>query len=142
MRNFWLTVLVVLAAGAVSFGAFYLMNDDPAVRQAAHERDAMAWLRAEFHLTDAQFAAIKRLHEGYGTECARHCAMIASARRRQAPAVEVAALEQVCVDSMTAHFRRVAALMPPGEGARYLALVLPRVQGYAHAGAPNLQVQP
>jgi hypothetical protein len=142
MRNFWLTVLAVLAAGAVSFGVFYVMNDDPDVRHAAQERDAMAWLRAEFHLTDAQFAAVKRLHEGYGAECAEHCSMIASARRRHAPAGEVAGLEQVCVDSMTAHFRRVAALMPPGEGERYLALVLPRVKGYAHAGAPNVQVQP
>lgn len=142
MRNLWLTVLAVLAAGVVSFGAFYALNDDPAVRRAAREHDAMAWLRAEFHLTDGQFAAIKELHDGYSEECAGHCSMIAAARRRSAPASEIAALEQVCVDSMTAHFQRVAALMPPGEGGRYLALVLPRVHGYTHAGAPNVQVQP
>lgn len=142
MKNFWLTLLVVLAAGAASFGAFYLMNDDPAVRRAAREHDAMAWLRAEFHLDDAQFAAIQALHDSYGRECAQHCAAIVEARQRHAPAQERAALEQVCVDSMTAHFRKVAALMPSGEGERYLAIVLPRVSGYAHEGAPTLKVQP
>ncbi len=142
MKNFWLTLLLVLAAGVVSFGAFYALNDHPAIRRAAHEHDAMAWLRAEFHLNDTQFAQIKQLHDGYGDVCARHCAMIADAKKRHAPAPDIAALEQVCVDSMTEHFHRVAGLMPAGEGDRYLAIVLPRVSGYAHEGAPNLRVQP
>jgi hypothetical protein len=43
---------------------------------------------------------------------------------------------------MADHFRAVAALMPPGEGERYLAIVLPRVSGYPHEGAPTLQVKP
>lgn len=142
MKNFWLTVLIVLAAGAASFGAFFRLNDDPAMHRAARERDAMAWLRAEFHLNDAQFAAIKQLHERYGSECARHCAMIQAARQRHAPAPELTALERTCAAAMTTHFHLVAGLMPPSEGPRYLALVLPRVAGYAHEGAPNLQVRP
>ena len=142
MRNFWITLAVVLAAAAVSFGAFYVANDDPAMRRAAQEQDAMAWLQAEFRLDDAQFAAIKQLHDNYGDECARHCSAIMDARRRQAPAEEVAALERVCVESMTVHFRRVAALMTPKQGERYLATVLPRVEGYAHEGAPTVQGRP
>jgi hypothetical protein len=43
---------------------------------------------------------------------------------------------------MKVHFRRVAALMPPVQGERYLALVLPRVDGHPHHGAPNLRVGP
>lgn len=142
MKNFWITLVVLVAAAGVSFGAFYVMNDDPAVRRAAREHDAMAWLRAEFQLDDGQFAAIKELHDNYGYECARHCSAIMDARERQAPAEEVARLERVCVDSMTVHFRRVAALMTPGQGERYLAIVLPRVSGYSHEGAPTLQVRP
>ena len=65
-----------------------------------------------------------------------------AARERQAPAAEVAALEKVCVDAMTAHFRRVAVLMPPGQGDRYLGFVLPRIAGYSHQGAPNVRVTP
>ncbi|MCX6955735.1 MAG: hypothetical protein NTV51_26625 [Verrucomicrobia bacterium] len=142
MKNFWLTVAAVLAACGVAFGTFYLLNDAPELHRAARENDAMAWLRAEFHLNDAQFAAIKKLHDDYGLVCGEHCAAIMDARARKAPAVEVAALEKVCVDAMTAHFRRVAAEMPAGEGERYLATVLPRVSGYTHAGAPNVRVTP
>jgi hypothetical protein len=142
MRNFLITVGVALAACAAAFGVFYALNDNPAMRRAAREGDAMAWLRTEFHLNDAQFAAIKKLHEDYGTVCAGHCAAIMEARKRSAPRAEIEALEKKCVDSMTAHFRRVAALMPPGEGERYLATVLPRVEGYGHEAAPNLRATP
>src|SRR6185369_3266733 len=109
---------------------------------AAREGDAMAWLRTEFHLNDTQFAAIKKLHDDYGSVCAEHCTAIMEARKRSAPPAEIAALEKTCVDAMTTHFRRVAALMPPGEGERYLATVLPRVSGYEHAAPPNLRAKP
>lgn len=142
MKNFWISLLILVGAAAVSFGAFYVMNDEPAVRRAAREQDAMAWLRAEFQLDDAQFAAIKALHDDYGTQCAEHCSAIMSAKRRKAAHAEIAALEKVCVESMTTHFQRVAELMPAGQGERYLATVLPRVSDYAHEGAPNVQVQP
>jgi hypothetical protein len=142
MKNLWLSVVVVVLAGAVSFGAFFAMNDDPAVRRAARQGDAMAWLRAEFHLDESRFTAIKQLHDAYGSVCERHCADIMRARRQKAPKAEIAALEQVCVGSMTEHFREVAALMPTAEGQRYLAIVLPRVGEYSHEGAPTLQVHP
>lgn len=141
MKNRLIMLLVVLVAGALSFGVFYVMNDAPAVRQAAREGDAMAWLRAEFHLTDAQFAAIKKLHDDYGRQCAEHCHAIMDARQRHAPATEQAALEKICVNAMREHFQKVAALMPPGEGERYLAIVLPRIQDYGHQGAPTVQVR-
>jgi hypothetical protein len=142
MKNFLLTLVVLAAAGAASFGVFYAMNDLPAVRRAAREGDAMAWLKAEFQLDDAQFAAIRKLHDDFGAACGGHCAAIMAAKRRQAPAAEVAALEQVCVQAMMEHFRRVAALMPAEQGGRYLAIVLPRVKDYDHTGAPNVQVRP
>lgn len=141
MKNFWLTLLIVIAVGAASYGAFYVINDAPEVRRAARENDAMAWLKAEFHPSEAQFAEIKRLHDEYGDLCAQHCSAILAARRRSAPSAEVAALEAVCVNSMTDHFHRVAALMPPGQGARYLEVVLPRVAGYGHHGSPTVQVK-
>jgi hypothetical protein len=143
MRNLAITLAVLLAAAGAAFGAFYVMNDAPAIRRAADEGDAMAWLRAEFHLTDAQFAAIKRLHDDYAVVCTRHCRAIVRAKQRQASPAEIAGLERTCVEAMTAHFQQVAALMPPEEGQRYLAIVLPRVAGYDHQrGAPDLRVQP
>ena len=141
MRNFLFTLGVVAAACALSFGGFFAMNrESPEMRQALRDGDTMAWLRTEFRLNAAQSDAIKKLHEDYREQCAGHCAAIMAAEKRGAPQGEVAALEKICVEAMTAHFRRVAALMPPGQGERYLAVVLPRIADFDHRGAPNVQV--
>jgi hypothetical protein len=143
MRNFLLTTLVIIAACGVSYGVFYAISREPAaLRQALAERDAMAWLRADFDLNDAQFAAIKQLHDDYGKECAKHCAAIMAAKADHAPAVEVDRLESLCERSMAEHFHKVAALMDPEEGRRYLNIVLPRVAQYDHHGAPSVRVSP
>ena len=142
VRNILITLAVAATAFAVAFGVSYRWRDDAALHRAARDNDAMAWLRAEFKLSDAQYAAVKKLHDDYSSVCGEHCAAIMAARERQAPAAEVAALEKTCVDAMTAHFHAVAKLMPPGEGERYLALVLPRVAGYDHNAAPSVRVSP
>jgi hypothetical protein len=143
VRNFLLTAGIVVAACAAAFGAFYLKNAEPAaVRKAAREGDAMAWLKTEFHLNGEQFEAVRRVHADFSRVCAGHCAAIAAARGRGASPAEIAALENACVVAMVDHFRRVAALMPPGEGRRYLAIVLPRIADYDHRGSPTLQGRP
>ncbi len=142
MKNWLVTVLIAFAACALSFGAFYAFNREPApLRAAAQSGDAMEWMRLEFKLSDAQYAAIQRLHEDYSAVCSAHCSAIMAAEKRGAPNAEVVALENTCVQSMTEHFQRVAALMSPEEGKRYLAIVLPRVHDYDHRGAPNLQAR-
>ncbi len=141
MKNLLFTLGLVAAACALSFGVFYAVNREPAaVQQALRAGDAMAWLRTEFQLNNAQFAAIQQLHEAYGEKCTEHCAAIMAAQKRAAPSAEIAALEKTCVDAMAVHFKHVAALMPAGQGERYLAIVLPRVADYDHRGAPNVQV--
>jgi len=141
MKNFLITLGVVAAACALSFGIFYAVSRERAeMRQALRDGDAMAWLRTEFRLNDSQFAAIKQLHADYRGKCAEHCSAIMAAEKRGAPPAEVAALEKVCVDAMTVHFRRVATRMPPGQGERYLAVVLPRIADFDHRGAPNVKV--
>jgi predicted secreted protein len=142
VRNILITVALVVAVCAAAFGTGFVLGGDRALHEAERDGDALAWLRAEFRLSDAEFTAIRRLHEDFSVECGRHCAAIIAARERRAPAGEVAELERTCVDAMKAHFRRVAALMPPAQGERYLALVLPRVEGHPHHGAPNLRVGP
>ncbi len=138
MKNFLITTMLALAACGAAFGVFFALGEDEAMQRAARDGDAMAWLRLEFQLNDAQFAAIRKLHDEYGVVCAEHCILITDARRRAAPADELARLERLCVDAMTTHFRRVATLMPAAQGERYLATVLPRIPGYGHLGAPDL----
>lgn len=142
MKNWLITLGVALTAGAVAFAAFFALNDDPEMRRAARAGDAMVWLRVEFQLSEAQAAAVEKLHDDYSVRCGEHCAAIMAARESRAPAAEVARLEAVCVNAMTRHFEAVAALMPAGQGQRYLATVLPKVTGYSHTGAPNLRVNP
>jgi hypothetical protein len=142
MRNFFISLGVVLVAAAAAFGASFMLNDNPDLRRAARAGDAMAWLRTEFRLDDAQFAAVRKLHDDYGAVCAEHCLAITNAREGTAAAAELARLEKACVDAMTAHFRRVAAVMAPAQGERYLATVLPRIAAYEHANAPTVQAIP
>jgi hypothetical protein len=142
VRNLLITLVIALVACVVAYGVSFALSDNRAMHAAVRQGDAMAWLRVEFRLTDAQYEAVRKLHEDYSVICGEHCAAIMEARERRAPVAEVTALEKFCVDAMKGHFRRVAALMPPEQGERYLAMVLPRIAGYTHQGAPNVRVSP
>ncbi len=141
--KYFLFTLGLLVAGAGSAGLVcYRLSRDTALAAAARHQDTMAWLRTEFHLDGAQYAAIVRLHKAYDATCARHCQAIMAAESRHASPEQIRGLEKDCVRSMTDHFRRVAALMPSGQGGRYLAIVLPRIAAYNHRGAPTLRGTP
>jgi hypothetical protein len=133
-RNLLLTVLLAAALAVLAFGVAYLASGDRALRVAARQ--------VEFSLDGERFAAVRRLHEEFSIECSAHCAAIVAARERSAPAAEIVALEEHCVGAMTTHFRQVAARMEPAQGERYLALVLPRIRGHSHQGAPSVRLAP
>jgi hypothetical protein len=149
-----LTLLAVITVAAVAGTVCYRINSKPELRAAAQAGDPMMWLRTEFRLNEAQHARITELHQKYGSVCAEHCRLIqeavdaaAAARKVQAePATlaqreqRVRELQQVCEQSIEKHCREVAACMPPAEGERYLAMVLPRLSGFDHSGPPNLDL--
>jgi len=142
-----------LAAAMIGFVCFR-MNSDPALHVAAAKGDTMLWLRTDFHLTEAQFVAIRQLHEAYAGSCEEHCRMIQEAiRARNAVAAargdavalaaadrQVEQLRLVCETAITRHVRQVAALMVPADGQRYLALVLPKIADFDHLAAPGLNL--
>ena len=149
------TVALILAAAGTTWFVCYRVSTDPAVRAAVQKRDALEWLRNDFALNDAQFAAVKRLHESYATVCEGHCQAIQEAARqrdslrRQTPADAIALagaekkvqeLRLVCETAIAAHVRQVAAEMPEEQGRRYLALVLPKIQDFDHQGAADVLV--
>ena len=83
-RHLLLTVVLIVAvAGATAFVAFRA-SGDPAVQQALARQDSMEWLRTDFQLTAAQFAAIKQLHDSYSVVCEEHCREIQYAQRARA----------------------------------------------------------
>lgn len=153
MKNVWRTLgvlsLVALAAGFVC----YRVSSAPALHAAVKKGDAMAWLRADFDLTDSQFASIKKLHDDYAPSCEEHCRLIqqatvarnAIAASRGSDPTAVAEAERTlrelrttCETAISAHVRKVAAMMSPEDGSRYLALVLPKIADFDHQMAPDL----
>lgn len=149
--------LIVLAVAAVAVGlACFRLSSAPELHAAAAKGDAMAWLRADFQLNDRQFAEIKRLHDDYAPSCEEHCRLIQEAlRARDAlrartdtdPATVAAAertLERLrveCETAIAAHVRKVAAVMAPEQGERYLALVLPKIADFDHQAAPDVALK-
>lgn len=129
--------LLAAVAAVLAFGVTYL-----ALRPAAaSEPDEMAWLQKEFRLTPSQAAAIEQLHTDYFPVCMDHCERIVQARKTLASAsptdlpgarAELARLEDVCRDATLAHLQRVAAVMSPGQGTRFLSLVGPKVSRQNH----------
>lgn len=143
------------AAAAIGFMCYHL-SSAPELHAAVRKGDAMAWLRTDFNLDDRQFAEIKKLHEAYAPSCEEHCRLIQeAARARDAlqarggsdPAAVAAAertlqeLRLTCETAIAAHVRKVAALMSPDQGARYLALVLPKIADFDHQVAPDLKLE-
>ena len=146
----------LLACAALALGLIcYRLGSDPTLHAAVRQGDPMEWLRTDFHLSDPQFAAVKKLHEAYAPSCAEHCRMIQEATRtrdslrsarRGDAAVVIAAearlqeLRTHCETAIARHVRQVAAEMSPAEGARYLALVLPKITNFDHLVAPDLHL--
>lgn len=152
--GFTLAILMLLAV-ATGYTCYHLSSARD-LREAAHKGDAMAWLRADFHLDDRQFAEIKKLHDAYAPSCEEHCRLIQEAAKARdelrsaagSDPVAVAAAERrlqqlrtTCETAISAHVRQVAELMSPEDGRRYLALVLPRIAAFDHQMAPALDMK-
>jgi hypothetical protein len=144
----------VALAATVCFVTFR-MSADPQVKAAVERRDAMEWLRADFNLSDAQFAKIKQLHDSYSVVCEKHCQDIMDAAQardalKSTPSADpkavaaaekrVEELRQICETAIAAHVRQCAAEMSAPARERYLALVLPKIADFDHKAAPDLQV--
>ena len=95
----------------------------------------LAWLKTEFNLSDPEFARIQELHQAYLPECARLCALLASANSDlndlvmktnkvtpeiSAKLAEIGRIRQECQSRMLTHFYAVSQAMPPEQGRRYL----------------------
>ncbi|MBK9991015.1 MAG: hypothetical protein IPP19_09840 [Verrucomicrobia bacterium] len=145
-----LIVALALSAGVLS----YVCLREPMPVAAPGEDDALLWLRCEFKLPAEKMARIAQMHEAYQGTCEDHCRKIREARMElrklrdaKASASELAAAEGksnaaalICITSLETHLREIASVMGGDDGSRYLAIVLPRIAHFDHAGAPNLDL--
>lgn len=135
MKRSLLLAFCAVAAGFLAFGLTRHFCADMPVEIT----DEVSWMRDEFNLTPVQTAAIETLHDDYHPVCMEHCRLIARARKDLASAADKTAahaellrLEAVCQAATRAHLQRVAAAMPPDQGARFLTLVLPKLSHHEH----------
>jgi hypothetical protein len=155
MRYLLSTIALLVFAAAATGLLCYRLSSDASLHAAAMKGDAMQWLRDDFHLDDRQFAAIRELHEAYAGTCAEHCRLIQEATKARdalaaaqgcdaaalaAAGRQVQEMRAVCESAIAAHVRKVAALMAPEDGRRYLALVLPKIADFDHTVAPDLRL--
>ncbi|MSU46480.1 MAG: hypothetical protein EXS42_05010 [Lacunisphaera sp.] len=155
MKYLWGTLTVLVLVAAATGFVSYRLSCEPALHAAVVRGDTSAWLRTDFHLNDRQFAEIKELHKAYAPSCEEHCRLIQVATKTRDdfkatggadPAAATAAehklqeLRTTCETALTAHVRKVAMLMTPEDGSRYLALVLPKIAGFDHTAAPDLHL--
>ena len=129
-------LLGALALSATLFAGSFFAARRATVACCVRPADDLSWLRTEFHLSDAEMARIRQLHEGYLPKCAELCAKIAAKKNELASALnggtnltaaaqaklkEIAGLRAQCQAQMLQHFVTVSQAMPPAEGQRYLA---------------------
>lgn len=129
-------LLGALALGLAIFAGSYFVGQRTCMMCESQPADDLAWLRTEFHLSDAEMARIRELHEGYLPQCAEMCAKIAAKKSElesalgngtnltaeaQSKLSELAELRAQCQAQMLQHFITVSQTMPPEEGQRYLA---------------------
>jgi hypothetical protein len=133
------SLIILLGALALCAGIFagsYLAARHVETMCAARSTDDLAWLQAEFHLSDAEMTRIRQLHNGYMPQCMAMCARIAAKKAEVAGALgagtnitaearkklaELGDLRAQCQAQMLEHFITVSRAMPPEQGKRYLA---------------------
>jgi len=136
----WVLCAAVAAAGAFAVTRWMGQRVNPI------EGNEIAWLQAEFKLSPEQVAAVSRLHAEYQPICREHCRKIQHVRAElqvaadpRAAQTELARVEAICQEATRAHLQRVAAVMEPNEGARFLELVLPKLAGQSHEAPYGLK---
>jgi small-conductance mechanosensitive channel len=129
-------VLGALALGAAVFAGSYFVGQRACVMSMTRSADDLSWLRDEFHLSDADLARVRQLHEGYKPKCTEMCTRIAAKKAEiravltnktsvtaeaQKKLTELGELRAQCQAQMLQHFIAVSQAMPPEQGRRYLA---------------------
>jgi hypothetical protein len=135
MKRSLLILIIAVLAGSALFASSYLMSRR-VCETCATSPDDLDWLRQEFHLSDADMARMRALHEGYMPKCSDMCAQIAAKKSELDAALtgatnispiarqkltELALLRSQCQAQMLEHFVEVSQAMPPDQGRRYLS---------------------
>lgn len=157
-RGIQILILGLLMA-ACAYAGVYFAGTAHSRQMLQSSRPELAWLKQEFHLSDAAFAHLMKLHDGYLPKCEERCHEVAklNTKLEQVLAESSGVTPEVkqlldkralllarCQAEMLEHFYEVSRTMPPEEGKRYLAWVQRKtclqemsMAGHAMPGGPN-----
>jgi hypothetical protein len=150
MKRPWLILMAGLLLAAGAYVGTYYAGTASCHNLEQSPAPELAWLKEEFHLSDAEFARISQMHESYLAGCAERCRRIdeknvhlkqlLAATNKVTPEIEqvlmeTAQLRAECHKEMLQQFYQVSQTMPPEQGKRYLAWVQERtILADAHQG--------
>jgi hypothetical protein len=136
VKRLWLILPAGLVVALLAYAAFYLHATSVQRSLEQSSRPELAWLKTEYHLSDAQFASVVQLHVAYRPKCAQMCRRIDEQNSKvqgllaatntvtpeiKAALAEAARLRVECETAMLEHFYETSRYMPPDQAARYLA---------------------
>ena len=138
MKRGILILLVGLVGATVAFCCVYLACTAHARTLQRSGQPELAWLKAEFKLSDAEFKRVSDLHSAYLPQCRQKCREIDAQNARlerlladattvtpeiERTIAEASRLRSECQTMMLRHFFQVSQTMAPEQGRRYLAWV-------------------
>jgi hypothetical protein len=138
MKKSALILLLGLLVSTVAFSGFYYLGTASCREMMREPKPELAWLKKEFHLSDAEFTRISQMHAAYLPQCGERCLRIAEQDGRlqellatatnMTPEIQNLLAERAktradCEAEMLKHFLAVSRTMPPEQGRRYLAWV-------------------
>jgi len=69
MKRAWIIIIGRLLVAGTAYACIYLTYTAAQRFVGKNEKPALAWLRQEYQLSDAQFARVRELHEAYHPRC-------------------------------------------------------------------------
>ena len=138
MKKGAVILLIGLVVSTAAFSSFYYLGTASRRELLRQPQPELAWLKREFHLSDAEFTRISQMHAAYLPQCRQRCLRIAEQDRQLhqllanatnlTPEVQNLLAQRAqtrgeCETEMMKHFLTVSQTMPPEEGRRYLAWV-------------------
>jgi hypothetical protein len=143
----WLVAIFGIVVAVLSYLCVYFGPRGEHRSLLQHAKPELAWLKQEYHISDAQFARITELHNAYQPKCMEMCRRIDEKNSElesllaatntvtleiKRKIAEVADVRRECQAAMLQHFYEVSQAMPPEQGKRYLAWIWRQTLTPAH----------
>ena len=138
MKRGLIIIAIGLIAAAAAYGCVYFVCSSPTRDLQRSDKPELAWLKEEFHLSDAEFKHLSELHAAYLPKCQEMCRQIDAQNEQlekliltstnvtpeiESSLAQAARLRAECQTMMLRHFIQVSQMMPPEQGRRYLVWV-------------------